>query len=265
MKQEQAKAELFEYNQNFFEMINKFSNYFFVLIFCATSIVAQDFTINIHNQVLSDTLGSEMIFAIDLVNNSQSELNVSIVRRNNNMPDSWSSSLCFDNCFAPHLDSISTSASFGSSPIAAGETAEMSLHVFPYVNLGYGHFTLDLLNENNPQEIYQVEFVATADVVSVTENNLNDVSYKLAQNYPNPFNPSTKIKYSISNSGGLSEHVSLKIYDTLGREMATLVNQFQNAGTYEVTFDANKLSSGIYFYELKTANFHQIKKMILEK
>ena len=98
--------------------------------------------------------------------------------------------------------------------------------------------------------------------------------FKLYQNYPNPFNPSTTIKYTIPKVGigkaGNSEVlVNLKIYDVLGREMATLVNERQQAGTYQVTFDASSVSgdlpSGIYFYKLQAGNFIQTRKMLLIK
>jgi len=99
-------------------------------------------------------------------------------------------------------------------------------------------------------------------------NNFPD-KYVLEQNYPNPFNPSTTIKYSIPTHktpllrvvGGV--FVSVKIYDFLGREVATLVNQEQNPGNYEIKFDPKGLSSGTYFYRITTENFSESKKMIL--
>ena len=96
--------------------------------------------------------------------------------------------------------------------------------------------------------------------LNVSENNL-PTKFSLKQNYPNPFNPNTKIKYEIAKSG----FVSLKIYDVLGREIKTLVNENKNVGTYEIDFDANNLNSGIYFYKLTTNNFSEMKKMILVK
>jgi hypothetical protein len=70
--------------------------------------------------------------------------------------------------------------------------------------------------------------------------------FELSQNYPNPFNPITNIKYQIIENG----FVNLKIYDIVGREIATLVNKNQTAGTYETKFDASNISSGVYFYKL---------------
>ncbi|MBN2087341.1 T9SS type A sorting domain-containing protein [Candidatus Peregrinibacteria bacterium] len=85
--------------------------------------------------------------------------------------------------------------------------------------------------------------------------------FSLAQNYPNPFNPTTNIEYSIAEAG----LVELKIYNILGEEMTTLVNQFQNASKYRIDFNAANLSSGIYFYRITSGKFTDVKKMILIK
>jgi hypothetical protein len=112
----------------------------------------------------------------------------------------------------------------------------------------------------------------------------------LSQNYPNPFNPTTTIKYSIPSSSVIlslpsrqageaknlkdfssqapqndNVNVVLRVFDILGREVATLVNQNQKPGNYKVEFDSSKLSSGVYFYRLKTDEFIESKRMILIK
>ncbi|HSW55802.1 MAG TPA: T9SS type A sorting domain-containing protein, partial [Ignavibacteriaceae bacterium] len=101
--------------------------------------------------------------------------------------------------------------------------------------------------------------------------------FVLYQNYPNPFNPSTKIKYSIPNvethRDASLQMVTLKVYDILGNEVATLVNEEKQPGVYEVEFNSQfshsgavrNLSSGVYFYQLKAGSFVQTKKMILTK
>jgi hypothetical protein len=99
------------------------------------------------------------------------------------------------------------------------------------------------------------------EVTGVTDRNQTVNSYKLEQNYPNPFNPSTSIRYSIIQPG----KVVLKVYDILGREITTLVNQFQVAGNYTVNFDASKLASGVYFYRIESGAFQNVKKMMLLK
>ncbi len=96
------------------------------------------------------------------------------------------------------------------------------------------------------------------------EANYNPENFSLAQNYPNPFNPSTKINFSIPQ-GTSRENVSLKVFDMLGNEVATLVNEKKSAGNYEIKFDASGLSSGIYLYTLQSGGFVETKKMIYLK
>jgi sugar lactone lactonase YvrE len=93
------------------------------------------------------------------------------------------------------------------------------------------------------------------------ENNFVADDFSLEQNYPNPFNPSTSIQYQVPSIS----NVSLKVYDVLGNEVSTLVNEEKPAGSYEVSFDAAGLSSGIYFYKLQAGSLVETKKMILMK
>ncbi len=110
--------------------------------------------------------------------------------------------------------------------------------------------------------VYKLNIQYTV-ITTVSENTLSSVpsDFSLSQNYPNPFNPSTKITYALPRSG----NVVLKVYNELGKEVSTLVNAFKSAGAYEVTFDASRLSSGIYFYNLKTDGLTDTKKMLLIK
>jgi hypothetical protein len=89
----------------------------------------------------------------------------------------------------------------------------------------------------------------------------NPSDYQLSQNYPNPFNPETKISFSIPATG----LVSLKVFDILGKEVASLINEVKTAGAHEVTFNASSLSSGTYFYRIETGNFVKTKKMMVLK
>jgi hypothetical protein len=96
------------------------------------------------------------------------------------------------------------------------------------------------------------------DVTEFT-GEIND--YSLSNNFPNPFNPTTNIRFQIADFG----FVSLKVYDVLGNEITTLVNEEKPVGSYEVEFNASNLPSGVYFYRLQAGSFNQIKKMILLK
>lgn len=103
------------------------------------------------------------------------------------------------------------------------------------------------------------------DSDSVFENILSDKdvpdNYKIYQNYPNPFNPTTIIKYAIPQEN----HITLKIYNSLGNEVKTLVDKNQSAGYHEVVFNGENLSSGVYYAQLRADNFEKVIKMILVK
>jgi len=96
--------------------------------------------------------------------------------------------------------------------------------------------------------------------VTTVSSNVPD-KFDLSQNFPNPFNPSTKINFAVP----YRSFVTLKVYDMNGREVSVLLNQMQNAGTYQFDFNAGNLTSGTYFYKLETADFTQTKKLILVK
>ena len=91
------------------------------------------------------------------------------------------------------------------------------------------------------------------------ESEINDLDFELNQNYPNPFNPTTKISWQ----SPVGSHQTLKVYDVLSNEVATLVDEYKEAGKYEVSFDASRLSSGIYFYSITAGSFVETKKMIV--
>jgi hypothetical protein len=99
------------------------------------------------------------------------------------------------------------------------------------------------------------------NITGIKGENVIPNAYKLSQNYPNPFNPSTIISYDLPKSG----LVTLKIYNILGQQVKTLVNESQNAGTHQVMFNASRLTSGVYFYSLSSGDFTQVKKMMLIK
>ncbi len=116
---------------------------------------------------------------------------------------------------------------------------------------------------DNSTGIYQI-WTVPIEISTVDVNERDDIfinSFQLEQNYPNPFNPVTNIKFRIAEFG----FAMLKIYDVLGNEVATLVNEAKSAGEYEVVFNGDGLSSGIYFYQLSAGDFIRTKKMLLIK
>jgi hypothetical protein len=157
------------------------------------------------------------------------------------------------------LDSIYVADTLGSVTITS--QSPMGINPGDSVTVFYGISIGDSL-----AQIYAgldtLKLRYTGVYTGIRQNNyFTPVSYKLFQNYPNPFNPSTTISFNIVKQ----EHVSLKVYNILGEVVSTLVNEEKGPGNYSIKFDARGLSSGIYFYEINTSNFREVKKMVILK
>lgn len=124
----------------------------------------------------------------------------------------------------------------------------------------------ELIVDKNIGGEFKVTFGIDTTLTFVEAESNITPTFELSQNYPNPFNPSTTIKYTIPlNEKKIISNVKLVVYDILGREITTLVNENKNSGTYEVNFDGSNLNSGVYFYSLITGSFRDTKRMLLLK
>lgn len=115
----------------------------------------------------------------------------------------------------------------------------------------------DLFAGTEGNSVWRRPLTQVTDVNEASE--IVPAEFSLSQNYPNPFNPSTTINWQ----SPISSHQTLKVYDVLGNEVTTLVDEFRPAGKFEASFEAKELASGIYFYKLQSANFYEVRKMIL--
>ncbi|MFQ3597758.1 MAG: choice-of-anchor D domain-containing protein [Chloroherpetonaceae bacterium] len=154
-----------------------------------------------------------------------------------------------------------TVASYQTTPSLVGQGTTSNAHTYTYTDRGVQvgktyRYALRSVDLNGTIHDYP-------QTVSVEVNTLAPrvYTYKLEQNYPNPFNPSTRIVYQVAAAG----NVKLEVFDMLGRKVATLVNERKEAGEYPVIFNAQNLSSGVYFYRLQTDKFTQTKKLMLVK
>lgn len=150
-------------------------------------------------------------------------------------------------------------------------------NIFQYANvryqlettgLGNGRVRMKLVTANNFEAEYSLNESYTDGSEALEKSLIKKkkaittiTKYAISQNFPNPFNPTTKINYQIPQTG----FVKLKIYDILGKEVASLVNEEKNPGRYSVNFDASKLASGVYIYQLRVNNYLSSKKMLLLK
>jgi hypothetical protein len=162
--------------------------------------------------------------------------------------DPWVSAL---NTNAVALPAIAPGASVGANSWKAVNYIDS---LFP----GYFNFKVEVMSDGST---YWVDSIKVNVITGVEDEALQPLTFKLEQNYPNPFNPSTTIKYSIPNEG----RVSLTVFNLLGEEVTTLVNEEQSAGNYKVEFNISSLPSGVYFYQLRAGEFNQTRKMILIK
>ena len=154
-----------------------------------------------------------------------------------------------------------------------------SIRVYPLDNLGKENkassfvvkayqpnkFILDIDQNINRTLWFGIEKLNDGEPGAVNENGIVPNDIELNQNYPNPFNSFTTFTYSLPESATNSNFISLKIYDSLGKEVAELINKEQSSGKYEIGFDASALASGVYFYQLKVNNFLKTKKFVLIK
>jgi photosystem II stability/assembly factor-like uncharacterized protein len=134
-----------------------------------------------------------------------------------------------------------------------GTTTETQFYSFIDENISRGNYFYRL-KQYDYDGTFEYSNIVEVDVIKPN-------TFSLGQNYPNPFNPTTNIEFRISEFG----FVSLKVYDVLGNEVATLVNEEKSAGTYDVEFDARDLTSGMYFYQLQAGTFIKTRKMVLIK
>lgn len=138
-------------------------------------------------------------------------------------------------------------------------TEENPKHI--YSSNGTYNVTLTALNQIESWDTVSSPVVVSGATGISDKNNSAPLTFSLSQNFPNPFNPSTIIVYQIQGT----DYVTLKVYDLMGREVATLVNEYKQPGIYEVKFNGSNLPSGIYIYKLTAGNFNASKKLILLK
>jgi len=223
---------------------------------------AQDIEVIRGDSVINGNPGQELILYAHVKNISSVDQVVFVVRTENTIPGDWTSSLCFgDLCFPPYLDSVATDAGFSLEPVHPGDTVEVSVHFFTDSIIATGHVQIEIGSAHNAQDRTVINFTGSTEPTAVNDQDPVVKEFKVYQNYPNPFNPTTTITYAVPQR----TNVSVKVYNITGKEVATLVNEVKDAGAYSVNFNAENLSSGVYFYKISAGQFSSVRKMILIK
>ena len=188
-------------------------------------------------------------------NLSSDTITIIVVRRVNELPNNWTSSVCLDMiCYTEAIDSVSTQIGQGDST-ACGVLAWIS-------GPGAGTVQLDIFNLNSDEHLFlDVNFYA--GMVDISNDYIKPNQFLLFPAYPNPFNHVTTIRFNIPIE--TQNTTSLQLFDVKGRPVESLVNKVLQTGQYEIEWSASGMPSGVYFAELVSGNYRQVQKLVLMK
>lgn len=200
----------------------------------------------------NDTFG--IVSNAKINNLTNSPLTLRVIKSYANFPQGWEACICdIVVCHPPGVDTA----------IADYPPGLSSVDVMIYVHSipGTGYLTVRTEKVSNPNEHINLNFGCSYSPLGIQQISTLVKDFNLEQNYPNPFNPNTKIYFSIPKSG----QIFLNVYDMLGREVKTLINEKLSAGEYEIDFNGTNIPSGVYYYSLKSEDYIKVKKMVLIK
>ena len=242
--------------------MNKFFPFFLVSFLFANNNQILDSSFSFTFESDSIVVGPDSVgwFEGALYNLSNNEINIEVARLIDFTNEGWNSSLCIDStCYSQSLDSVAVS-------IAAGDLT--TLGVLAWTNgVGNGSIqlkVLDLFNVSNNISV-NINFLAQYEL-SIDHENPNQNTIKILSCFPNPFNPFILLEYKIEKRN----HVQMDVYNILGENVKSLVEEVQEAGNYHTKWDGNNrfnkpLPSGAYFIKIQSGEYHMIKKITLIK
>ena len=207
------------------------------------------------------TIGQDSIgnFTGVLYNNSSNTISVAIVRRENNLSENWTSSICIGSiCYNQSVDSASAVINVGDSTLCG---------VLAWTNgSGNGEVQIELFDLDNPNENEIVHINFSTENVKIDDEYLFKENVSLISCYPNPFNPVTTLKYKMNNSG----IVNITITDPIGNNIRNLFNKYQSDGFYQIQWDGKnnkgyEVSSGVYFFYINSSNYIYTSKVLFIK
>ena len=239
------------------------SFYIFTFSSNTTNAMEPTFQFNYNNTNIDASLDSVGAFNGTIVNISSYAINMVVKRMINDIPESWSSSICIGNtCYNESVDSVNIQLSIEDS---------ISCGLLAWTNgAGQGLVQLNIYDNNNLNENIMVDvnfFFNTYNSTNEQNNESNSQqTFTLIGNYPNPFNPVTTLIYELHTDA----KVNITIYDILGNQVKTLINNVQNRGHKSIQWNTSnnygrKVETGIYFYKIQTSEYQQVEKMIFLK
>lgn len=212
--------------------------------------------------VHGDTSSTAMTATHGVIKNiSSSAISYKVERIVNNIPSSWTTSLCcHGNCYGPESNIIPPTGGFS---LGAGVSDTLDIDFYG-TTIGLGTVVMKVYEVSTPSVYINDTFKVQLGPVGITPISSIVKGYELKQNYPNPFNPATSIVFSLPKN----TEVNLIVYDMQGKEVARLLNNTKlSQGSFKYDFNTGdfNLSSGVYFYKLVTSDFTSTKKMLLIK
>jgi hypothetical protein len=200
----------------------------------------------------ADSIGS---FNGTIYNVSSGIISIAVVRRANDLPNNWSSSVCLGMiCYNEAIDSVSVQIGSGDSS-ACGVLAWIS-------GPGEGTVQLDIFDLDSDEHLF-LDINFYAGMVEISKDLIKPNQFLLFPAYPNPFNPVTRMRFNIPVE---TQHATtLQIFDVNGRPIVSLVNKVLQAGQHEIEWSASGVPSGVYFAELVSGNYRQVQKLVLMK
>ena len=188
-------------------------------------------------------------------NVSSGTITIAVVRRANDLPNNWTSSICLGAiCYNESIDSVSIQIGVGDST-ACGILAWIS-------GAGAGTVQLDIFDLNSDEHLF-LDVIFYAGMVDISKDIIKPNQFLLFPAYPNPFNPVTTIRFNIPVK---TQHATtLQLFDINGRPIESLVNRVLQAGQHEIEWSASGMPSGVYFAELVSGNYRQVQKLVLMK
>jgi hypothetical protein len=233
---------------------------FFALIIGCTFLCADGFRdpsfefnyISSEIHVGADSVGT---FNGTIHNLSADTITIIVVRRVNELPNNWTSSVCLDMiCYNEAVDSVSVQIGQGDST-ACGVLAWIS-------GPGEGTVQLDIFDLDSDEHLF-LDINFYAGMVEISKDLIKPNQFLLFPAYPNPFNPVTRMRFNIPVE---TQHaISLQVFDVNGRPIVSLVNKVLQAGQHEIEWSASGVPSGVYFAELVSGNYRQVQKLVLMK
>jgi len=199
----------------------------------------------------------------EVKNLTSSPITIRIQRERNDLPPGWSTYFCLEQCWAPETSDVE-------DVLEAGKTSLLKVTFGTSSTPGRGETDFVLSLVSNPSEKYSVSFSVTTSLTSLSDRNSNPSSVTLAQNYPNPFSVSEASISTIGYTSPRNGRVTLRIYNLLGREVRTLINEVRPAGVFNVTWDArdnrgNLVPTGIYIYKISSRQTTVSRRMLVTR